>query len=283
MTNLFGINITESKENAAIDGEVFCTRSIRADQEEEIRQILEEGEVLEKKSSLPLPLSLIKGICLFAWEILLLGIIKSWGDGTPLAQGYRNAPWIFWACPVCFVVWLVLMLISKRRKQRTEAGSAYQQNDAHAQKLLQSIMKTLGVPDDAKQIDVLAERYVMKNGAPKRRNSGMTQYVNLSLFAYIRKGQLCLADAGSVWEIPLSSLRSVAPGRKRVSFPDWTKPEPYDAAVYKPYGITANQFGAFFARYYRVEISDVRGEFYLLIPEYDSMAFMELTSMHADA
>lgn len=131
-------------------------------------------------------------------------------------------------------------------------------------------------------MNVLAERYVIKDGKPKRKDIGLTQYVNLSMFAYINGDQLCLDDASSVWEIPLSSIRSIELVKKRVSFPDWTKPEPYDSKSYKPYKITTNQFGHYFARYYCVEISDIRGDFYLLIPEYDGNTFMELMKIHIE-
>ena len=72
MTNLFGVNITDNKENAVIDGEVFCTDKISADQEAEIESILETGQELEKQSCLPFPFSLLKTLCQIGWMILSL-------------------------------------------------------------------------------------------------------------------------------------------------------------------------------------------------------------------
>ena len=279
MTNLFGVNITDNKENAVIDGEVYCTNRISADQETEIESILETGEELNKQSSLPFPFSLIRTLCQIGWMILSLGIIKAWGDGTSFSQGYQNAPGLYWACLICFVIWLILLIISILRRKHTEATTAYQQNEENAELLLQRIKEKLGIPADAESIDVLAERYVMRNGKPKRKDIGLTQYVNLSMFTYIKREYLCLADASSVWEIPLSSLRSMELIKKRVSFPDWNKQEPYNSKQYKPYQITTNQFGHYFSRYYRVEISDAQGVFYLLIPEYDGMTFMNIAKM----
>ena len=282
MTNLFGVNITENKENAAIDGEVFCTDQISSDQEAEIESILETGQELEKKSSLPLSLSIIKVICLFVWSVTLIGTLRSLGDGVSFSQGHKNVPILDWIGIICFVMWLVLQIISILRKTKAEATTEYQQNNENAELLLQNIKEELGIPADAESIDVLAERYVMKDGTPKRKDIGLTQYVNLSMFAYIKGDQLCLADASSVWEIPLSSLRSMELVKKRVSFPDWTKSEPYDSKTYKHYKVTTNQFGHYFSRYYRVEISDIRGEFYLLIPEYDGVTFMDIAKMRVD-
>lgn len=48
---------------------------------------------------------------------------------------------------------------------------------------------------------------------------------------------------------------------------------------YMPYNISSNQTGQYSARYYRVEIADPKGEFYLLIPEYDGGIFMELANL----
>ena len=282
MTNLFGVNITENKENAVIDGEVFCTDQISSEQEAQIESILETEQELEKQSSLPFPFPLLKTLCQIGWMILTLGIIKAWGDGTSFSQGYQNAPGLYLACLICFVLWLILQIISMFRRKCTEATPTYQRNDENAELLLQNIKEKLGIPADAESIDVLAERCVMKDGKPKRKDIELTQYVNLSMFAYIKEDQLCLADASSVWEIPLSSLRSMELVKKRVSFPDWTKSEPYDSKTYKPYKVTTNQFGHYFSRYYRVEISDVRGEFYLLIPEYDGVTFKDIAKMRVD-
>ena len=278
MTNLFGLNITDNKDNTVLDGEVFCTDRISADQEAEIGSFLEEGKQLEKQSSLPLPLSVVKGICLFTWVITLIGTLNALADGTSLSQGHKNAPVLDWVGIICFVIWLALQIVSLLRRKKTEATPEYQQSDENAEKLLQSIRETLGIPDDARKIDVLAERYVMKDGKPKRKAVGLTEFDNIPMFTYIKEGRLCLADTSSVWEIPLSSLRSVELIKKRASFPDWTKPESYDSKTYKPYKITTNQFG-YFAKYYRVEISDLRGEYFLLIPEYDGAAFADITEM----
>ncbi|MBR1393265.1 MAG: hypothetical protein IJ561_05460 [Ruminococcus sp.] len=281
MTNLFGLNVTDNKENTVLDGEVFCTDRISSGQEAEIGSFLEEEMKLEKQGSLPTFLSVIKGICLFVWVITLIGTLNALADGTSLSQGHKNAPVLDWVGIICFAVWLVLQIVSVLRRKKTKATPEYQQSSENGENLLQSIRETLGIPDDAQKIDVLAERYVMKDGKPKRKAVGLTEFDNIPMFTYIKDGRLCLADTSSVWEIPLSSLRSMELIKKRASFPDWTKPEPYDSKTYKPYKITTNQFG-YFAKYYRVEIRDLRGDFYLLIPEYDGMTFSDIAKLRIE-
>ena len=282
MTNLFGINTSDHIEPPKLDVEVFRTKRISEEQDAEIESVLENEEKLEKQSSLPFPLSLIKILCQIGWMILSIGLIKAWGSGTSLLQSFHNAPGIYLALPICFAIWFILQVISMRQRKKTIESSAFQKHNENANQLLQKMKDILGIPADAQSIDILAERYTIKDGNVKHKDMGMTGYDNLSIFIYTENNYLYLADVSSVWEIPLSSFRSIQLMNKRASFPDWTKQESYDSKTYKPYKITTNQFGHYFARYYRIEISDIKGEFYLLIPEYDGEIFMKLTGMYPD-
>ena len=137
MTNLFGLNITDNKDNTVLDGEVFCTDRISADQEAEIGSFLEEGKQLEKQSSLPLPLSVVKGICLFTWVITLIGTLNALADGTSLSQGHKNAPVLDWVGIICFVIWLALQIV--REAGADPAGMTYEEK----QKLQAKIVRRL--------------------------------------------------------------------------------------------------------------------------------------------
>lgn len=63
MTNLFGINTSDHIDPPKLDVEVFRTKRISEEQDAEIESVLENEEKLEKQSSLPFPLSLIKILC----------------------------------------------------------------------------------------------------------------------------------------------------------------------------------------------------------------------------
>ena len=277
MTNFFGYNITDNKANTNIDGEIFATNTIPAEQNAEIKQFLEKEEDFEKKRDLPLSLDIIKSICFIVWITVLTGLISA----RSFAEGYRNAPVLSWIGLMCFIVWLPLFCVGKARRNRTEKADVEQ----HIEKfddLLHKVKQSFGVPQDADCIDVFAEYYIIKNGKPKHKSCGMVDFINLQMFAFVRGGNLCLANMEQLWEIPLSSFRSITLAKKITSLPYWNKSEPINSEKYKPYKIKRNQLGQYFVRYYRIEIVDLKGEFYLLIPEYDGEIFMKLTKLSAN-
>ncbi len=279
MTNVFGWNMAKGEKVGNVDGAVFVTRTLSDEQNAALDRLAENNTNILVQGQLPLPLRIVKGIALFGFWIILLSILKA---DVSLAQGYRNAPGLYWAVPICLAVWLILFLIGRQRMKRLAADPSLQEHIDIAENLTQMARGVLGIPEDAQSIDVLAERYVLKNGEVVHKDFNMTNYLNLDLFIFYEDGNLCLADLRQRMDIPLHSIRSMRLEKKRKSFPEWHKDEPSNSPKYKPYKITANQYGHVFSKYYRVEISDAKGEFYLLIPEYDAEIFTEITHIRPD-
>ncbi len=279
MTNFFGFNVTKGQESDKMDCISFVTRTISDEESERIAQYRQDNDRLEKKAELPTALGVLKGLCWVAWLIILFGILES---DVGLIQGYNNAPLLHWIGFLCFVTWLALLIYGKMRVKRTVQTTEFDQHVRQINQFAQEAMQTLDIPENAESIDVLAERYVMKKGVPKHRDSGLVPYVNFDLFIFVQDGSLCLADLENVWEIPLSSLRSMTLEKKRYGYPEWHKSEPPSSKMYKPYKITTNNYGHYFSRCYRIEIRDIRGEFYLLIPEYDGEIFTNVTHLRPE-
>ncbi len=278
MRNVFGYDVTKGQEAENVDGAVFVTRTLSDEQNAALDRLAENNTKILIQSQLPLPLRIMKGIACFGFWILLLSIIKA---DVSLAEGYRNAPVLYWAVPVCLAVWLTLFFAGRQRLKRLAADPSLQEHIDIAENLTQMARGVLGIPDDAKSIDVLAERYVLKDGEAKHKDFGMTNFLNLDLFIFYEDGNLCLSDLRQRIDIPLRSVHSMRLEKKRKSFPDWHKDESHDDPKYKPYKITTNQYGLF-SKYYRVEISDAKGEFCLLIPEFDGETFTEITHIRPE-
>lgn len=270
--NFFGMNIDQ--EGDTPDCAAFLTAEIPPELESQMMQMQTESETLLKKASLPLPLAILKTICWFGWIIVLLGILKS---DVSFMEGYRNAPALYWGGVACFLLWLGMFLYGRKRMKQIDKSSDLAEHIEDSEKLFSDLRQSLRVPEEALEMDVLSERYVMKNGKPRHKDAGLTQYLNISMAAFVHDNHLCLADTMQRWEIPLSSIRSMTLVKKRVSFPEWHKDEPFNSPKYKPYKITSNNYGHFFSYYYRIEISDIRGDFYLLIPHFDGEVFTDLT------
>lgn len=273
-----GMDITEGAEHGKPAGEAFIVRHMDDEQLAKLDQYREKYAETEQKASLPPLLSLLKSVCWLGWVLPGCAII---GDGD-FAAGYRRVPWLYWLCAGCFAVWLVLFIAKKRLQSRVAESPETKALSAEADRFLAEAKAALLIPENAMDLDVLGERFIMKNGEPKHKSfDGFSDYLNLDLFAYAEGGNLVLASTEAVWEIPLTALRG-AERTKKLSFAGWNKQKPYDHKDYRKYKIVLNQFGMYFARCYNVKISDIRGEYFLLIPEYDAEAFFEMTGLHPD-
>ncbi len=277
MTNFFGMNIEQEDDRP--DCAAFLTAEIPPELESQMMQMQTESETFLKKADLPLPLTIVRIVCWFGWIVVLLGILKS---DVSFMEGYHNAPALHWGGVACFLLWLSLFLYRRKRMKQIDKSSDLAAHIQESENLFFELRESLGVPKDALEMDVLGERYVIKNGKPRHKDAGLTQYLNINMAAFLHDNNLCLADTMQRWEIPLSSIRSMTLVKKRVSFPEWHKDEPFNSPKYKPYKITSNSYGHFFSYYYRIEIRDIRGDFYLLIPHFDGEVFTELTHIRPE-
>lgn len=279
MVNFFGMDITENNKNEEYAGKAFCTMKTPADKLSRIERILGNAEELDRKRDLPLPLQIIKDICGFITVIDLICVPIVLIRKTFPAM-YRNAPAIVWLMGICPIVWLLLTVMALSKAKTVEDSAEFSDLKKKSFRLMDDIKEALNIPEDAKEIEVLQSRFVMKDGKEKLKASGICPYINNQLWAFIRENDLCLADVYGVWEIPLSSIRSVEyDDSNYMLFPNWFKEEPYDSEIYRQYEVRNDGMGRYMTKTYRVTINDPKGDFYILIPDYDGQAFMDLTGI----
>lgn len=276
IVNLFGYDVTEDAAHSNTIADTFLIRQIDAQKQTEWENFAQNYAQLEQNMELPLPAKILQFICTMGLAITGTGILSS--DNQ--AESYRRIPWIYWLCGVFLVCCIVLYIWRKTREKHAVGSPEHDTLNTQAETLLQQTRQALGIPDDALELDVLAEKFIRKDGKPKHKSlDGFNDYQNLDLYVYVQNGTLYLADVECVWAIPCTSLRSMERIKQRCSFPKWNKQEPPDSKTYKRFKITTNQFGTLFAHCYRVEIADAKGDFYLLIPDYDAESFTALTGL----
>lgn len=284
MENLFGINVTKSKENTIPDGYVFYTDYTPPELREKLYGYYGEYESAARKAALPLFMRLIRFIAIFFLIIALradIGILFDWlsGDGISLAEAYHNAPFIFYMEAASLIIVISFGIIEFMLKRKMVNSSEFEELEENSENVIEEIMSYLEIPEDAESIDVLSFKYKIKKGREKRVMSGIYEHWNMDMYVYVRNGYLYLGDYDSVMEIPLTSFRSAEPVKKRAMLPVWNKEEDYDSENYKPYKITVNNQGSYFVHYYKILICDVKGEFELFIPNYDMDIFSSLTGI----
>ncbi len=130
--------------------------------------------------------------------------------------------------------------------------------------------RELGIPDDAKALDVFPFYYKIKNGTPARLGK-RDRYENLGVSAYRMGDRLCLATAQERLEIPLSDIQGYRVYDREYTVDMWLKEQASDSETYAKYHIRKSGFLGRRARTLcGVVIRHADGEEYeLLIPGYD--------------
>jgi len=138
----------------------------------------------------------------------------------------------------------------------------------------------LGIPDDAKALDVFPFHYKLENGSPVRHGK-RNRYENLGVSAYRMGDRLCLATAQERLEIPLSDIQGYRVYDREYTVDMWLKEQASDSEAYADYHIRKSGFLGRRARTLcGVSIRHESGEEYeLLIPAYDLPVMQALVPM----
>lgn len=119
MTPLFCVDITENRNNDRING---CDTELLVQKTSDLLssshdRLLERAKTVEGHARMPAFLVLIWYLCAILALLIVLAVVKNLST-LSLARMFLNAPWMFFACPICAVVWLVLTLLARRREKR---------------------------------------------------------------------------------------------------------------------------------------------------------------------
>lgn len=277
MKNIFGINVTDDKENTEFDGNCFKARTVSEPISQQLESMYNIGGELKRKASAPLWLNIIEWIVIFIAIIITLGELKS---DVSIKQSWKNAPELIIIGVAAWIVYFLIRLYTSKKIKKVAQSEEFEDYSHDVDKLVDAAMRDLRIPSGAKSIDVISDKYKIKNDKIKQVNyHTYFSHLNLDYFIYVSDGMLCLADFYTVYEIPLTSIASVKQSAKKAMFPAWHKDEDYNSKKYKEFKITMNSQGTYFAPYFKVSINDAKGDFLLLIPNYDQPLFSELTGV----
>ena len=165
MTPLFCVDITENRNNDRING---CDTELLEQKTSDLLssshdRLLERAETVNGHARLPAFLRLIWYLCGILALLIVLAVVKNLST-VSLARMYLNAPWMFFACPICAVVWLVLTLLARRREKTVLGSEEAARTASRLESNRKAIFDELGIPADAAAVDVLLFRYVVRNG-----------------------------------------------------------------------------------------------------------------------
>ena len=282
MKPLFAIDITENKKNEVINGEEFITARITDECADNLEASQSAATSLSNKGKLSVWLEMLKtllGCFGFMIVIMLLPTAISIG----FAAAFGGTPVLSVIGILCLIGWGVLFTISKIKKIQYEKTHDEEAIIRSLNEAMRDAYAMLGVPEDAESVDVLWFRYKVKNGAPIPVDTiqQITKFVNIDMRAFVKDGNLCLADLSTVYSIRLEGIKSITKINKRLHFPSWNKDVKHNELMYKPYKITLND-GILSVKPYYVLTFEANGEEYgIYFPPYELPTFERLAEISA--
>ncbi len=272
MRNIFAIYNGKDRKNDIIDGETFISKRITSEQKEKLDASLSGMNEKNSKANLPGWLQIVRFITGIFTGIVAASLMRATSGDLTLAKAFGNAPVLIIAGMVSGVIFLALFAAGKVIKKKVTESSEYRNTFDELAKNAEETKHSLGVPDNARDIDVLLFRYKKeKNGSPVPLTNPLGfKFFNADMYAYIRDDCLCFADSYTELAFPLGSIKVINRINKNASMQSWNKPVMFNSEKYKKYKIRTSNNGVFYVKpYYSILISDARGEYEIYIPSYD--------------
>lgn len=281
MKPFYGIDRTTLKKSTYHEGECFLAATVSEATRQSYERSLNAAEAMTEQTRLPAPLRWAQGLCGWTAALIALGVARALGNVT-FAEAYDNAPGLFWTAGLCAAAWAVLALMALVRKKKVKEQTEYDQKLHRLDGQIGGMYRELGVPENAKEVDVVQLTYRWKNGKLKIHTQGMetTPYTNIPMRVFRREDMLCLADACNRYELPIAGMRRLRLVKKPLVIQGWNKEEPGNAPFYKPYKLAYDGYGRVRTRSYGLlELTHEGTDWALWLPPYELNYISALTGL----
>ena len=275
MKPFLGIDLTTDKDNEQCNGTEFLVQATSAALANALDASSEKAEKTIEAAKLPLLFRIIQFICGITALLIASGILKA---DASFAEGYRNAPWLYWTAGICAVIWLILWLLSKQKAKTVLETEESAQTLSHLESTARAIYQELSVPDDAIDIDVLFFFYKIKNGEIKPVEQAFVTYFNPEFKIFTDEENLYLANLEGKYAFPLSSIVKIHTVKKHIRIAGWNKEVKFNKGIYKQYKLTTDNYGCIHCKQYHILEIHHQGESYgIYFPCYELAALEECT------
>lgn len=253
MKPFLGIDLTYNKKNEQTNGaDLLCCKPSAA-----LAQALDaatgKAQSSVEKSMLPPVFRVIQWVCGIGGLAIASGIIKGLGEVT-VKQAYQNAPYLFWVAGGCLAIWGTLKLLGTHKAKTVLGNEESISAFSNYEGICNAIYTELSVPADAQEMDIIVFRYKEKDNEIKPVMKGMenTPYYNLSFKVFSDAENLYVANLEGKYAIPLNAIQTIRTENKRIALLSWNKEEHFSEGRYKPYKLTANNYGNVFCKPYHI-------------------------------
>jgi len=287
MKVFMGIDLTNDKKNEKVNGEEFLVARPSIASSQSLERSAQSVDETVKKSKLPGILRGVQWLSGITAIALAYGVVKAFieKENITLSSAYHKAPWIFWLCIGCAVLWALLKFLSVRREKAVMGSDEGVRAAKNLIVNAEAVYSELSVPSYAREADVLSFLYKIKDEKVKVCESAkrIVPYFNPIFRVYADANNLYLAHLNDgKFRIPLSSVKAIRTEKKRVRMMGWNKEEKYNSETYRKYKIMVDNMGCItFKGYHIIEFDHNGEEWGIYIPSYELPTFEALTGLKA--
>ena len=285
MKPLFAIDLTENKKNQEQNGEEFLVQAPSSLLAGKLESANDSVQETIQRSRLPLALQILRSLC-GGFAALLIAILVCAVVRDGWAAAYALSAWAFWCVGGCALVWIVLLAAGKKREREALLDGDAEDRLSVLSSSVESIYAELGVPETAKEVDVLLFRYRVKKGEPRplpRNALNPVQYAIRAPKTYLEDDCLVLTWLEGKYAFPRSAMKAIRTVRRRITFAGWCKDLPPFDKSFKPFLAGLDQNGFVRCKWYHILEIEARGETWgLYFPNYELQTVEELTGLKAD-
>ena len=279
MKPFYGIDRTTLKKSTYHEGECFIAATVSDMTRESYERTLKSAAASMESTKLPGFLRVIRTACSWIFALIFIGILRS---DVPLAEGYRNAPFLYWIMGGCGLVWGILAILARRKSGAVTGTEEFTQAMRRLDGEIERLRRELLVPADAKSVDVVQLTYRRKGDKLKIHTQGMetTPYTNIPMQVFRREDMLCLADMEHRYELPISAMTCLRKVKKPLLCQDWNKHESINSEFYKPYKLSLDSYNRVRTRAYGLlELHHQGTDWAVWLPPYELNYISALTGL----
>lgn len=286
MKPFLGIDITEDRRKEVINGDELIVARPSEASYNALLTFLENTAVIEEKSKLFLPIRAAHWILGFACAVAVVVILQFWSkEDMTFAAIYADMPWLFYIFAACGAVWLILKLISRKKKKTVIGSDEYDFVSSKLDNAAKNVLAELKVPVNAYDVDILSCRYKIKNGVPKACLGFMESslYTNNSFKAFKDTENLYFATYEGKLVFPLYSFKKIHTVNKYITVSNWNKETPPNKGEYKEFKVGFDSNGAIRLKPYHILEAEINGETWgIYFPNYELPVIESLTGLKAE-
>ena len=289
MKPIFCTDITVNRNNTEINGTEFITSSISEEKRAEMDARADELQRMISQARLPGWMVTLRSIAGFASLIMamnLMNVVLDKGFTALFAQDQIMGTTI---CLCAVAAWFYLNRLGRMKVQSMENDPQIKTKNNELEIEIALMMYEMGVPANAKSMDILVFNYKTKDGEiiPTTPMMMPSIFMNFECKVYSDGDTICLADSDSVYTFNKSDIKMLRKVDSKATVYSWNKQDNPTDPKYAACGLSLNKMGMATADcYYVVEIEKNREIFGLYVPGYEAEILREVfgfeTALYAD-